>query len=158
MSKLSKQRYTVSEVIDIITNAGSDDDNDLGSFEDDEVPELILFTPIKHPEAKTDCDSDASDDLNEGLVNHMPRRILTTQYLSNLLKTSSAGDFGEESDKNARKENVDDEEDRETTKKRGKNIQKESKQDRNTKRKQTKSNINYSPQAQEIEPLSDHLK
>ena len=35
MSKLSKRSYTVSEVIDIVTNADSDDD-DLASFEDDE--------------------------------------------------------------------------------------------------------------------------
>ena len=33
MSKLSKRSYTVSEVIDIVTNADSDD---LASFEDDE--------------------------------------------------------------------------------------------------------------------------
>ena len=36
MSKLSKRSYTVSEVIDIVTNADSDDDDDLASFEDDE--------------------------------------------------------------------------------------------------------------------------
>lgn len=36
MSKLLKQSYTVSEVIDIVTIADSNDDDDLASFEDDE--------------------------------------------------------------------------------------------------------------------------
>ena len=98
MSKLSKQSYTVSEVIDIVKTADSDDD--LVFFEDEEELELILFPSIEHPEAKTDCDSDASDDFNEGIVHCMPRRILTTQCSSNLLKTSVAEDVGEEIDKN----------------------------------------------------------
>ena len=36
MSKVLKQSYTVSEVIDIVTIADSNDDDDLASFEDDE--------------------------------------------------------------------------------------------------------------------------
>ena len=74
MSKLSKRSYIVSEVNDIVTNDDSDDD-DLASFEDDEEPKLILFPPIKCAEYETDCDSDTSDDFNEGLVHHIPRRI-----------------------------------------------------------------------------------
>lgn len=127
-------------------------------FEDDRELELILFPPIERPEAKIDCVSDVSDNLNEGLVHHMPRRILKTQWSSNLLKISSAENVGEEIDKSAEEENVDNERDREPPKKQGRKIKEKSKQDGKKRRKWTKSDIMNSPQAQEIEHLSDHLE
>ena len=59
----------------------------------------------------------------------MPRRILKTQSSSNLLKISSAENVGEEIDKSAEEENVDNERDREPPKKQGRKVKKKSKQD-----------------------------
>ena len=64
MLKLLKRSITVSEVIDIVTNAGSNDD--LAAFEDDEEPEFMVFPLVKFSEDETDCDSDASDNSNDG--------------------------------------------------------------------------------------------
>ena len=59
MSEFSKRSINLSEVIDIVRNAGSDDD--LVPFEDDEEPEFMVFPPIKSSKGESDCDSDASD-------------------------------------------------------------------------------------------------
>ena len=55
-------------------------------------------------------------------------------------------------------ENVKYEKDRDLSKKRERKIKKKSKQDGNAKSKWTKSDINDSPQAQQIETLFDHVK
>ena len=39
--------------------------------------EIVISPPIEQAEAETDCDNDISDDKNEGLAQHMPRRLLT---------------------------------------------------------------------------------
>ena len=74
------------------------------------------------------------------------------------MKISSAENVGEEIDKNAEEENVDNGRDREPPKKRGRKIKQKSKQDGKTRRKVTKSDVMDSPQAQENEHLYDHLE
>ena len=78
-----KQKFTVNEIIDFVTN----DDEDL-DVDSDEEQELILLPPIERPEADTDCDSDASDDENEGLVHHLPARLLSAPCSTNMLDNS----------------------------------------------------------------------
>ena len=41
--------------------------------------------PIEKANAETDMDSDASDDMNDGLVHHLPRRLLNSTCDSSLL-------------------------------------------------------------------------
>ena len=69
---MGKKHYTLSEVIDFVTN-GEDSSN----VDSDEEEEIVILPPIERAEAETDCDSDISDDENEGLAHHMPRRLLT---------------------------------------------------------------------------------
>ena len=68
--KMDKKKYTLSEVIDFVTN-GEDSSN----VDSDEEEEIVILPPIERAEAETDCDSDISDDENEGLVHHKPRRL-----------------------------------------------------------------------------------
>ena len=68
--KMDKKKYTLSEVIDFVTN-GEDSSN----ADSDEEEEIVILPPIERAEAETDCDSDISDDENEGLVHHTPRRL-----------------------------------------------------------------------------------
>lgn len=98
-----------------------------------------MLLPTEWPESKIDCDSNVSYNLNEGIVHHMAWRVLTIQFSWNLLEISAAEDVGKESDKNAEEENVADEKDTETPKKRGRKIKKKSK--RAVKWKENRENI-----------------
>lgn len=98
-----------------------------------------MLLPTEWPESKVDCDSNVSYNLNEGIVHHMAWRVLTIQFSWNLLEISAAEDVGKESDKNAEEENVADEKDTETPKKRGRKIKKKSK--RAVKWKENRENI-----------------
>ena len=44
-----------------------------------------MLPPIEKANAETDMDSDASDDMNDVLVHHLPRRLLNSICDSNLL-------------------------------------------------------------------------
>ena len=44
-----------------------------------------MLPPIEKANAETDMDSDASDDMNDGLVYHLPRRLLNSTCDSSLL-------------------------------------------------------------------------
>ena len=44
-----------------------------------------MMPPIEKANAETDMDSDASDDMNDGFVHHLPRRLLNSTYDSSLL-------------------------------------------------------------------------
>ena len=44
-----------------------------------------MLPPIEKANAETDVDSDASDDMNDGLVYHLPRRLLNSTCDSSLL-------------------------------------------------------------------------
>lgn len=98
-----------------------------------------MLLPTEWTESKIDCDSNVSYNLNEGIVHHMAWRVLTIQFSWNLLEISAAEDVGKESDKNAEEENVADEKDTETPKKRGRKIKKKSK--RAVKWKENRKNI-----------------
>ena len=78
---MDKKNYTLSEVIDFVTN-GEDSSN----VDSDEEEEIVILPPIERAEAETDCDSDISDDENEGLAHHMPRRLLTAPCSTNTVK------------------------------------------------------------------------
>ena len=58
---MDKKNYTLNEVIDFVTN-GEDSSN----VDSDEEEEIAVLPPIERAEAETDCDSDISDDENEG--------------------------------------------------------------------------------------------
>ena len=69
---MDKKNYTLSQVIGFVTN--DEDSSNVGS---DEEKQITILPPIEQAEAKNICDSDISDDKNEGLAYHMPRRLLT---------------------------------------------------------------------------------
>ena len=48
----------------------------------------MVLPPIKRIEAEADCGSDISEDENEGLAHHMPRRLLTPHAQQTLLNKS----------------------------------------------------------------------
>ena len=67
---MDKKNYTLSEVIDFVTNG--EDYSDVDSDEDEEI---VILPP-----------SDISDDENEGLAHHIPRRLLTAPCSTNTVK------------------------------------------------------------------------
>ena len=48
---------------------------------------MMLLPPIDKANTETDMDSVASDDMNDGLVHHFPRRLLNSTCESSLLDT-----------------------------------------------------------------------
>ena len=44
-----------------------------------------MLPPIEKANAEIDMDSDASDDMNDGLIHHLPRRLLNSTCDSSLL-------------------------------------------------------------------------
>ena len=81
MVEIDKKNYTLSEVIDFVTN-GEDSSN----VDSDREKEIVILPPTERAEAETDCDSDVSDDKNEGNAHHMPRRLLTAPCSTNIVK------------------------------------------------------------------------
>ena len=78
---MDKKNYALSEVIDFVTNG-----EDYSNVDSHEEEEIVMLPPIERAEAKTDCNSDISDDENEGLAHHMPRRLLTVPCSLNTIK------------------------------------------------------------------------
>ena len=78
---MDKKNYTLSEVIDFVTNGRGS-----SNVDSDEEEEIVTFPPIETAEAETDCSSDISDDENEQLAHHMPRRLLTAPCSTNTAK------------------------------------------------------------------------
>ena len=78
---MDKKNYSLSEVIDFVTN-GKDSPN----VDSDEEEDIVMLPPIERGEAKTNCDNDISDDENEGLAHHMLRRLLTAPCSTNTVK------------------------------------------------------------------------
>ena len=54
------------------------DNSNIESSSDEDDPDLAMPPPIEKANAETDMDSDASDDMNDGLVHHLPRRLLNS--------------------------------------------------------------------------------
>ena len=67
---MGKKHYTLSEVIDFVTN-GEDSSN----VDSDEEEDIVILPPVERAEAETDCDSDISDGENEGLAHNVPHRL-----------------------------------------------------------------------------------
>ena len=78
---MDKKNYTLSEVIDFVTNGRGS-----SNVDSDEEEEIVIFPPIERAEAETDCSSDISDDENERLAHYMPRRLLTAPCSTNTAK------------------------------------------------------------------------
>ena len=77
---MDKKDYTLSEVIDFVTN-GRDPSN-----VDIDEEETVILPPFERAEVETDCDSDISVDENEGLAHHMPCHLLTAPCSTNTVK------------------------------------------------------------------------
>ena len=76
-----KKSYTLREVINFVTN--SEDSSNVDSNEEEEI---VILPPVEIVEAKTDCDSNISDDKNKGLAHHMIRHLLTAPHSTNTVK------------------------------------------------------------------------
>ena len=63
----------------------TEDNSDIESSSDEDDHDLAIPPPIEKENAKTDMDSEASDYMNDGLVHHMPRRLLNSTCDLNLL-------------------------------------------------------------------------
>ena len=56
----------------------TEDNSDIESSSDKDDYDFAMLPPIERANAETDMDSDASDDMNDGLVHHLPRRLLNS--------------------------------------------------------------------------------
>ena len=63
----------------------TDNNSDIESSSDEDDHDLAMLAPIEKANAKTDMDRDASDDMNDGLAHHLPRRLLNSTCDSSLL-------------------------------------------------------------------------
>ena len=78
---MDKRNYILSKVIDFVTNG--EVSSNVGS---DEEEEIVILPPIERAQAETDCNSDISNNENEGLAHHMPRCLLTAHCSTNTVK------------------------------------------------------------------------
>ena len=75
----------LNDAIDFLMNTA--DNSDIESSSDEDDHDLAMLPPIQKANAETDMDSDGSDDMNDGLLHHLPRRLLnSTCHLSLLDK------------------------------------------------------------------------
>ena len=63
----------------------TEDNSDIESSSDEDKHNLAMLPPIEKENAKTDMDSGASDDMNDGLLYHLSRRLLNSTCDSSLL-------------------------------------------------------------------------
>ena len=63
----------------------TEDNSDIESSSDEDDHDLPMLLPIEKANAETDMDSDASDDMDDGLIHHLPRRLLNSTCDSSLL-------------------------------------------------------------------------
>ena len=75
--------FSRNDAIDFPRNTEDNSDIESSSNEDDH--DLAILPPIEKLNAETDMDDDASDDMNDGLVHHLPRRLLNSTCDSSLL-------------------------------------------------------------------------
>ena len=74
---------SLNDSIDILMN--TEDNSDIKSSSDEDNHDLAMLPPIEKANAGTDMDSNASGDMNDGLVHHLPRRLLNSTSDSSLL-------------------------------------------------------------------------
>ena len=63
----------------------TENNSDIESFSDQNNHDFAMLSPIEEANAKTEMDSDASDDMNDGLVHHLPKHLLNSTCDSNSL-------------------------------------------------------------------------
>ena len=61
--------FSLNDAIDFPMN--TEDNSDIEISLDEEDSELAMLPPIEKVNAETDMDSDALDDMNNGLVHHL---------------------------------------------------------------------------------------
>ena len=61
------------------------DNSDIESSSEEDNHDLAMLPPIEKANAETDMDSDASNDMNDGLAHHLPRSLLNPTCDSSLL-------------------------------------------------------------------------
>ena len=54
----------------------TEDNSDIDSSSGEGEHDLDMLLPIEKANAETDMDNDATDDMNNGLVHHLSRRLL----------------------------------------------------------------------------------
>ena len=75
--------FSLNDSIDILMN--TEDNSDIKSSSDEDNHDLAMLPPIEKANAGTDMDSNASGDMNDGLVHHLPRHLLNSTSDSSLL-------------------------------------------------------------------------
>ena len=78
-----KKNFSLNDAIDFLMN--TDDNSDIESSSDEDDRDLATLPPFEKVNALTDMDSDVSDDMNDGPVHHLPRRLLNSTCDSGLL-------------------------------------------------------------------------
>ena len=68
--------FSLNDGIDFLMNI--EDNSDIESSSDEDDHDLAMLPPIEKANAETDTDSDASDDMNDGFVHHLPRGLLNS--------------------------------------------------------------------------------
>ena len=61
--------FSLNDSIDILMN--TEDNSDIKSSSDEDNHDLAMLPPIEKANAGTDMDSNASGDMNDGLVHHL---------------------------------------------------------------------------------------
>ena len=74
--------FSLNDAIDFLMN--TEDNSDMESSQDEDDHDLALPPPIEKVNAETDMDSNASYDMKDGLVHHLPRRLLNSKCDSSL--------------------------------------------------------------------------
>ena len=65
--------FSLNDAIDFLMN--TEHNSAIESSSDEEDHDLAMLPPIEKTNAETDMDSDASDDMNDSLVQHLSRRL-----------------------------------------------------------------------------------
>ena len=76
--------FSLNDAIDFLMN--TEDNSDIESFSNEDDYDLAMLPLIKKANAETDMVSDVSDDMNDGLVHHLPWWLLISTFESSLLK------------------------------------------------------------------------
>ena len=75
--------FSLNDAIDFLMN--TEDNSDIESSSDEDNHDLAMLPPNEKTNAETKLDSNASDDMNDGFVHHLPRRLLNSTCDSSLL-------------------------------------------------------------------------
>ena len=75
--------FSQNDTIGFLMN--TEDNSDIESSSDEDEFDLAMPPPIEKGNAETEMGCDASDDMNDGLVHHFPRRLLNSTCDSSLL-------------------------------------------------------------------------